>query len=58
MGELSKESKMVIASNLTVAALIRELIIARTDEKPVVETKEVVTGTYKMFVEALEKEDS
>ena len=58
MGELSKESKMVIASNLTVAALIRELIIAQTDEKPVVETKEVITGTYKMFVEALEKEDS
>ena len=58
MGELSKESKMVIASNLTVAALIRELIVAQTAEKPVVETKEVVLGTYKMFAEALEKEDS
>jgi hypothetical protein len=58
MGELSKESKMVIASNLTVAALIRELIIAQTAEKPVVETKEVVTGTYRMFLEVLEKEDS
>jgi hypothetical protein len=58
MGELSKESKMVIASNLTVAALIRELIVSQTAEKPVVETKEVVIGTYNMFIEALEKEDS
>ena len=58
MGELSKESRMVIASNLTVAALIRELIIAQSAEKPVVETKEVVLGTFKMIAETLEKEDS
>ena len=58
MGELSKESRMVIASNLTVASLIRELIIAQTAEKPVVETKEVVLSTFKMIAEALEKEDS
>ena len=49
---------MVIASNLTVAALIRELIVSQTAEKPVVETKEMVMGTYNMFVEVLEKEDS
>jgi len=58
MGELSKESKMIIASNLTVAALIRELIVAQKGEKPVVETKEVVFGTYKMFAQVLEREDS
>jgi len=58
MGELSKESKMVIASNLTVAALIRELIVSQTSEKPVVETKAMVLDTFKMLVEILEKEDS
>ena len=58
MGELSKESKMVIASNLTVAALIRELIVSQTAEKPVVETKKMVLDTFKMLVEILEKEDS
>ena len=58
MGEISKESKMVIASNLTVAALIRELIVSQTAEKPVVETKAMVLGTFKTLVEILEKEDS
>ncbi len=58
MGELSKESKMVIASNLTVAALIRELIVSQTAEKPVVETKKMVLDTFKTLVEILEKEDS
>jgi len=58
MGELSKESKMVIASNLTVAALIRELIVSQTAEKPVVETKAMVLGIFETLVEILEKEDS
>lgn len=58
MGDLSQELKMVVASNLTVAALIRELIIAQTAEKPVVETKELVLGTFRMFAETLGKEAS
>ena len=58
MGELSKESKMIIASNLTVAALIRELIVSQTTEKPVVETKNLVFGIFETLLEALEKEDS
>jgi len=58
MGELNKESKMIIASNLTVAALIRELIVSQTAEKPVVQTKDLVLGIFKAFAEILEREDS
>ncbi|MBN2467500.1 MAG: hypothetical protein JXD19_05055 [Deltaproteobacteria bacterium] len=57
MATLSDESKMIIASNLTVAALLQELMMSQRIGKPVVETEDVIFGTFQRILNRLDREE-
>ena len=56
MFELSKEAKMIIASNLTVAAAIRDAAIAIKGGPQPVDSKDLVTQTFAAILTNLEKQ--
>ena len=62
MLELSREAKMIIASNLTVAAFIRDAAIAfkgdssQFDTKDIADSKDLVTQTFASILTNLEKQ--
>ena len=55
---ISKESKMIIASNLTVAALLRDLIISQKEGRPVHGTEDVIIGKFEKFIRLLDQKSS
>jgi len=57
MANVSAESKLIIASNLTVASMLRDLIIYQTNEKPIKETDRYIFDKYKAIVDLLSEED-
>ncbi|HEY5975648.1 MAG TPA: hypothetical protein VIU41_12995 [Geobacteraceae bacterium] len=56
MLELSKEAKMIIASNLTIAAAIRDAAMALKSGPQPVESKDLVTQTFAAILTNLEKQ--
>jgi hypothetical protein len=62
MLELSKEAKMIIASNLTVAAFIRDAAMAikggspQFDAKGLADSKDLVTQTFAAILTNLDKQ--
>ncbi len=58
MGSISEESKLVIASNLTVAAILRDILILQTGEKPLKDPDEFIVDKFKALCELLSGEDS
>lgn len=56
MSELSLESKMIIASNLTVAAAIRDAAIMIKGASESIESKDLVTHTFAAILTNLEKQ--
>ena len=56
MFEISKEAKMIIASNLTVAAAIRDAAIMIKDSAQPFDSKELVTQTFAAILTHLEKQ--
>jgi len=56
MLELSKEAKMIIASNLTVAAAIRDAAMMIKGGPQPVDSKELVTQTFAAILTNLEKQ--
>lgn len=56
MLELSKEAKMIIAPNLTVAAAIRDAAITMKGGPQPVDSKELVTQTFAAILTNLEKQ--
>jgi hypothetical protein len=56
MLELSKEAKMIIASNLTVAAAIRDAAMTMRDGSQPVDSKDLVTQTFAAILANLEKQ--
>jgi len=58
MGSISEESKLVIASNLTVAAILRDILILQTGEKPLKDPDEFIVDKFKSISGLLFSEDS
>jgi len=56
MLELSKEAKMIIASNLTVAAAIRDAATMIKGGPQPVDSKDLVTQTFAAILANLEKQ--
>jgi hypothetical protein len=56
MSELSMEAKMVIASNLTVAAAIRDAAIMIKGASESTDSKDLVTHTFAAILANLEKQ--
>ena len=57
MGKISDESKMIIASNLTVAVMLRDWFVFQTGEKPLKESTEYISDKFKSFFSLLNEED-
>ena len=57
MANVSEESKLVIASNLTVASMLRDLIIYQTNEKPIKESDEYIFDKFRAIADLLSVED-
>ena len=57
MANISEESKMVIASNLTVASMLRDLIVYQTNEKPIMETEQYIFTKFNAIADLLAGED-
>ena len=58
MQELSLEAKMIIASNLTIAASIRDAAMAMKSGPQPTDSKDMVTETFAAIVSNLEKQFS
>ena len=58
MCSISEESKLVIASNLTVAAILRDILILQTGEKPLKDPDEFIVDKFKSISGLLFSEDS
>jgi hypothetical protein len=56
MLEISREAKMIIASNLTVAAAIRDAAMALKSGPQPVDSKDLVTQTFAAILTNLEKQ--
>jgi len=57
MDNISEESRLVIASNLTVASMLRDLIVYQTNEKPIKETEVYIFDKFKAIADLLTGED-
>jgi len=57
MANISVESRLVIASNLTVASMLRDLIIFQTNEKPIKETEQYIFEKFRAIAGLLSEED-
>ena len=57
MANVSEESRLVIASNLTVASMLRDLIIYQTNEKPIKESDEYIFDKFRAIADLLSVED-
>ena len=56
MLELSQEAKMTIASNLTVAAFIRDAAMTIKDGPQTFDSKDLVTQTFAAIITNLDKQ--
>jgi hypothetical protein len=56
MNEVSKEATMIIASNLTVAAAIRDAAMTIKNGSQPVDSKDLVTQTFAAILANLEKQ--
>lgn len=54
--KISREARMIIASNLTVAVAIRDAAIAMTGGSPPYDSKNLVTQTFAEILNNLEKQ--
>ena len=57
MANISEESRLVIASNLTVASMLRDIIIHQTNEKPIKESEEYIFNKFRAIADLLSRED-
>jgi hypothetical protein len=56
MNEISKEAKMIIASNLTIASAIRDAAITMQGGDQAFDSKDLVTATFANILASLEKQ--
>jgi hypothetical protein len=56
MLEISKEAKMIIASNLTIAAAIRDAAMAMKSGPQPIDSRDLVTQTFAAILTNLEKQ--
>ncbi|GEM_PF-4906202 len=57
MANISEESRFIIASNLTVAAILRDLLNQQTGETPIKDSDEFILDKFKAIVEMLSREE-
>ncbi|MCD6295829.1 MAG: hypothetical protein J7M30_01600 [Deltaproteobacteria bacterium] len=57
MTNISEESRLVIASNLTVASMLRDIIIYQTNERPIKETEQYIFDRFRVIADLLSGED-
>ena len=57
MANISEESRFIIASNLTVAAILRDLLNQQTGETPIKDSDEFIMDKFKAIVEMLSREE-
>lgn len=50
MSNISDESKLVIASNLTIATMLRDLIVQQTGEKPLKDSEEYILQKFRSII--------
>jgi hypothetical protein len=53
MSNLSDESRMIVASNLTVAAILRDIYTHLTGEKPLRESDDFILNKFNSIVKSL-----
>ena len=58
MSTLSEESKFIIASNLTVATLLRDIYTHQTGEKPLKGADDYVLDKFRSIIEYLSAENT
>jgi hypothetical protein len=58
MSNLSDESKMIIASNLTVAAILRDVYTHLTGEKPLKESDDFILNKFASILKSLSAENA
>jgi hypothetical protein len=56
MADVSKEAKLIIASNLTVAAAIRDAAMTIKGGDQTFDSKDLVTATFAQILASLEKQ--
>jgi hypothetical protein len=57
MNNISDESKLIIASNLTVATLLRDIYTHQTGEKPLKGTDDYVLDKFRSILDYLAAEN-
>ena len=57
MANISTESQLIIASNLTVASILRDIITLQTNEKPIKETEHYIFDKFRVMADLLSEED-
>ena len=57
MTNISEESRLVIASNLTVASMLRDIITYQTNERPIKETEQYIFDKFRVIADLLSGED-
>ena len=57
MANISEESRFIIASNLTVAAILRDLLNQQTGETPIKDSDEFIMDKFRAIVEMLSREE-
>ena len=58
MSNLSDESRMIIASNLTVAAILRDVYTHLTGEKPLKESDDFILNKFASILKTLSEESA
>ncbi len=58
MDNISDESKMIIASNLTVAAILRDIYTYQTGEKPLRGSDDFILNKFNFILKVLSGEDA
>ena len=56
MSNISDESKLIVASNLTVAAMLRDLIVYHAGEKPLKDSEEYILDKFRSIFSLLSEE--
>jgi len=57
MTNISEESRLVIASNLTVASMLRDIITYQTNERPIKETEQYIFDKFRVIADLLSGDD-
>ena len=53
MSNISEESRLIIASNLTIATMLRDMYVQQINEKPIKSSDEYILDKFKEILSSL-----